>query len=186
MMLRTAQYFYKPIYSGLSHVDKNQEIFDALKQCTTIGEEEKINLNLKTFSFSYLDWIHYTALHCFFCNPFPPAWLLLYTGLAAYLNPLLPSLRVNPGVLVLRSRWIKKLNYFLVECASPRLRMTHFEGALVVRITGCRAQWLGCSRIDLEVQWFWFYEMVLQCTSPFVQKSILIFNTGFSSGKLWY
>ena len=35
--------------------------------------------------------------------------------------------------------------------------------------------------MDMEVWWFWFYEGVLHCTSPVVYKSILIFNTHFSS-----
>ena len=40
------------------------------------------------------------------------------------------------------------------------------------------------TRIVVEVWWFWFYEMVLQRTSPVVQKSILVFNTWFSS--VWW
>ena len=43
----------------------------------------------------------------------------------------------------------------------------------------------GCTRPSsrkvLEVGWFRFYEMVLHCTSPVDKKSILIFNTLFSS-----
>ena len=35
--------------------------------------------------------------------------------------------------------------------------------------------------LDLEVWWFWFYEMVLHCTSPAAQKSTFIFITRFSS-----
>ena len=38
---------------------------------------------------------------------------------------------------------------------------------------------------DLEVWWFWFFEMVPHCTSPVVQKSILIFNTRFSRARLY-
>ena len=38
--------------------------------------------------------------------------------------------------------------------------------------------------MDLEVWWFRFYQMVLHCTSPVDQKSILIFNTRFSSDLL--
>ena len=37
--------------------------------------------------------------------------------------------------------------------------------------------------MDLEVWWFKFYEMVLHGTSSVVQKSILILNARFSSGK---
>ena len=37
------------------------------------------------------------------------------------------------------------------------------------------------TRINLEVWWFWYSEMVLHCTSPVVPKSILIFNTRFST-----
>ena len=37
------------------------------------------------------------------------------------------------------------------------------------------------ARMDLEVRWFWYNEMVLHCKSPVAQKSILIFNTRLSS-----
>ena len=41
------------------------------------------------------------------------------------------------------------------------------------------------TRMALEVWWFKFYDMVLHCKSPVVQKSILIFNTRFSS-EWWF
>ena len=40
------------------------------------------------------------------------------------------------------------------------------------------------NKMDPEVWWFWFYEMVLYCTSPAAQKSTFIFNARLSSANV--
>ena len=40
------------------------------------------------------------------------------------------------------------------------------------------------SKMDLEVWWFWFYEMVLHCTSHAAQKFTFIFNAQYSSDAI--
>ena len=82
--------------------------------------------------------------------------------------------------VVLPFCWVLGSCYYMdlwMECASPRPEDDPLWGS-----TKCQDSWLYISiRIDLEVWWFGFYEMVLRCTSPVVQKSTLIFNTCFSS-----
>ena len=96
--------FYKSIHSGLSHVDENQEIFDALKQCQTLHKNFKKKTSLKNgFCFHTLPYV--IPVHCFFCNPIPPACL--------------PSLGVDPGVLLLHGSMSLNVFYFLLKCASP-------------------------------------------------------------------
>ena len=138
--------------------------------------------NITTMSLNLLLFytlIAYSLLHftAFFSNPTPCMTPALPMAWQQTLQPFVLPFWWILGSCYYMDPWMQDVFYFLVECASPRPEDDPLWGS-----TNYKNSWLYISVIiDLEVWWFWFYEMVLHCTSPVVQKSTLIFNTRFSS-----
>ena len=124
--------------------------------------------------------IAYSLLHliAFAVTPTPCMTHFLHMAWQQTLQPFVQAFCCILGSCYYMDPWIWNVFYFLVECASPRPEDDPLWGST-------NYSWLFISiRIDLEVLWIWFYEMVFYCKSPVVQKSTLLFNIRFSSGNL--